>query len=104
VKLSFQVHGISMPDEAREIVFPEGIPLAMGDGDAPRLQASDGRVPKKPAPEQEPGIKDASTKAEAGLYSEAVVIKEQAKQAQPLHEEENLLCGDDSERGSKTAK
>jgi len=32
-----------------------------------------------------------STKAEAGLYSEAVVIEEQAKQAQPLKDGENLL-------------
>lgn len=26
VKLAFQQHGISMPDEAREVVFPQGIP------------------------------------------------------------------------------
>jgi hypothetical protein len=32
-----------------------------------------------------------STKAEAGLYSEIVVIEEQALQAQPLKEGENLL-------------
>ncbi|MFO7649739.1 MAG: mechanosensitive ion channel protein MscS, partial [bacterium] len=32
-----------------------------------------------------------STKAEAGLYSEAVVIEEQARQAQPLKDGENLL-------------
>jgi hypothetical protein len=34
-----------------------------------------------------------STKAEAGLYSEATVIEEQARQAQPLKEVENLLPG-----------
>jgi len=32
-----------------------------------------------------------STKAEAGLYSEAVVIEEQARQAQPYEGAENLL-------------
>ncbi|HUE71287.1 MAG TPA: hypothetical protein VMP01_10425 [Pirellulaceae bacterium] len=32
-----------------------------------------------------------STKAEAGLYSEAVVIEEQARQAQLLKGGENLL-------------
>jgi len=32
-----------------------------------------------------------STKAEAGLYSDATVIEEQARQAQPLKEGENLL-------------
>ncbi len=29
VKLAFQEHGISMPDEAREIVFPQGVPVTM---------------------------------------------------------------------------
>jgi small conductance mechanosensitive channel len=29
IKLAFQQHGISMPDEAREIVFPKGIPVTM---------------------------------------------------------------------------
>ena len=32
VKLAFQKHGISMPDEAREVVFPQGIPVTMLDG------------------------------------------------------------------------
>jgi small conductance mechanosensitive channel len=31
VKRAFQDHGISMPDEAREIVFPEGVPVTMVD-------------------------------------------------------------------------
>lgn len=39
------------------------------------------------------GLKVASTKAEGGFSSEAGVIKEQARQAQPLHEGENLLQG-----------
>ena len=32
VKRAFQKHGISMPDEAREVVFPQGIPITMLDG------------------------------------------------------------------------
>ena len=31
VKLAFQQHGISMPDEAREVVFPQGVPVTMLD-------------------------------------------------------------------------
>ena len=43
-------------------------------------------------PQSQPEELDAvSTKAEAGLYSEAVVIEEQARQAQPLKVGENLL-------------
>ncbi len=34
VKLAFQENGISMPDEAREVVFPQGVPVAMLNGDA----------------------------------------------------------------------
>lgn len=34
-----------------------------------------------------------STKAEAGLYREAAVIEEQARQVQPLKDKENLLLG-----------
>jgi hypothetical protein len=34
-----------------------------------------------------------STKAEAGLYSEAGVIEEQARQVRPLQVGENLLKG-----------
>lgn len=90
VKRSFQKHGISMPDEAREIVFPQGVPVTVLDG-----KATDGRgaVPGKRLPAESPDEEfDAvSTKAEAGLYSEAVVIEEQARQAQPLKDGENLL-------------
>jgi small conductance mechanosensitive channel len=46
------------------------------------------RFPVETLPEDLDAV---STKAEAGLYSEAVVIKKQARQAQPLQEGENLL-------------
>jgi small conductance mechanosensitive channel len=90
VKLAFQNHGISMPDEAREIVFPNGIPVTMLDGlpsDRP------GALPGKrlPPESRHEELAAVSTKAEAGLYSEAVVIEEQARQAQPLQAGENLL-------------
>jgi small conductance mechanosensitive channel len=32
VKRAFQKHGISMPDEAREVVFPQGVPVTVLDG------------------------------------------------------------------------
>jgi hypothetical protein len=87
VKRAFQKHGISMPDEAREVVFPQGVPVTMLDGKpADALGATPGkRLPLHEEPDE------VSTKAEAGLYSEAVVIEEQARQAQPLKDGENLL-------------
>ena len=36
IKGAFESHGISMPDENREILFPEGVPVRMLDGPSPR--------------------------------------------------------------------
>jgi small conductance mechanosensitive channel len=90
VKRAFQNQGISMPDEAREVVFPQGIPVTMlaekpadAQGAAPRR-----RLPAESRPEE---LEVVSTKAEAGLYSESIVIEEQAREARPLQEGENLL-------------
>jgi small conductance mechanosensitive channel len=90
VKLAFQEHGISMPDEAREVIFPQGIPVTLLDGKQEAKQEF--RPAKRPQvlpPRKE--VHTASTKAEGRLESEAGVIKEQARQAQPLNREENLL-------------
>jgi small conductance mechanosensitive channel len=90
VKRAFQKDGISMPDEAREVVFPQGIPLVRSDS---------GGVEAKTSPRQNLPVREAdtaATKAEAGLSSEAQTIEEQARQAKPLREEENLLAPDTS--------
>lgn len=90
VKRAFQTHGISMPDEAREVVFPQGIPITMLDGRP--AGTPDARAMEQPpadSPSEEPDV--VSTKAEGGLQSEAGVLEEQARQAQPLREVKNLL-------------
>ncbi|HUG12012.1 MAG TPA: mechanosensitive ion channel domain-containing protein [Opitutaceae bacterium] len=90
VKRAFQKHGISMPDEAREVVFPKGIPITMLDGKP--AGSPDVQVEKQlpvARPSEEPDV--VSTKAEGGLQSEAAVLDEQARQAQPMREGENLL-------------
>ena len=90
VKRAFQKHGISMPDEAREVVFPQGIPITMLDGKTTGTRDTQAGEPQQAAgPTEEPDI--VSTKAEGGLQSEAGVLDEQARQAQPLREGENLL-------------
>jgi len=90
VKGAFQERGISMPDEAREILFPQGVPVtvlpqpAESDREAGTVAAAERRGPAETS--------DAvSTRAEAGLGSEAAALKEQARQAKPLDETENLL-------------
>lgn len=90
VKLAFQKHGISMPDEAREIVFPQGVHVTMvADGSSDKKSGPKGRSPAHASRE----VHAASTSAEAGLYSEAGVIEAQARQADSLKPGENLLEG-----------
>ncbi len=92
VKRAFQEHGISMPDEAREVIFPQGIPVTMLEGKPVEVRAgTQGKQFSAEARHKELDV--VSTKAEAGLYSEATVIEGQARQAQTLKEGENLLPG-----------
>jgi small-conductance mechanosensitive channel len=91
VKRAFQENGISMPDEAREVMFPQGIPVTMLDvkQEATQEVRAASRSQVRPANKE---VHTASTKAEGRLESEASVIKEQARQLQPLNQEENLLA------------
>ena len=90
IKVAFQKHGISMPDESREVVFPHGVPVTILDRNAqqPGGTASEPQIPVIERPE---GFDEVATKAEAGLYSEAGVIEAQARQARPAQDAENLL-------------
>ena len=90
VKRAFQEHGISMPDDAREVIFPQGLPVTLIDRkpDAAGGSGPQRRRPVAPPTEDTDAV---STQAEAGLYSEAIVIEAQARHAQPLQDGENLL-------------
>lgn len=101
VKHAFQVHGISMPDEAREVVFPQGVPVTMLEAQAP-APGADRPAPVPVAPRG--GQDEVSTKAEAGLYSEAGLIGDQARQAQQLKVGENLLPPTDAAAAAKPAQ
>jgi len=94
VKRAFQERGISMPDEAREVIFPQGVPVTMlGEvRNTDREPASAGAGGGQPR-ERGPAAKSAAvaTKAEGGLGSEKGTLQEQARQAKPLGESENLL-------------
>ncbi len=82
VKRAYQQHSISMPDEVREVVFPQGLPIIM-----PNRKVEQPIHTSRPTDEAD----DVSTLAEGGLQSEAAVLDEQARQAQPIREGENLL-------------
>ncbi len=79
-----------MPDEAREVVFPQGVPVTMLEAkSADTPAARDEKTSQGRSTDGEPEA--VSTEAEAGLYSEANTIKAQAREAKPLQETENLL-------------
>jgi small-conductance mechanosensitive channel len=75
VKRAFQDAEISLPDEAREVTFPHGVPVRMIEGDGAVAPAD----PAQAKPTAEP--ETVATQAEAGLQSEAEEIKEQARKS-----------------------
>ena len=92
VKRAFQDSGISLPDEAREVTFPHGVPVRMVEGEG----ATERAEPAVAKPTAEP--ETVATKAEAGLQSEAGEIKEQARRSWTPGE--NLLTSSSSENTS----
>lgn len=82
VKRAFDEARISMPDEAREIVFPEGIPLDRpGDAGEPR------HAPPEAATEDADDVHS----AEGGLTSTSEEIDEQARRARLPESGKDLL-------------
>ncbi len=83
VKHAFAAQSISMPDEAREVVFPREVPVRLV-GEA-QSEATDRAVPEKPSSEP------VTTAAEGDFGSEEDQIKEQARSARLPEEGEDLL-------------
>jgi len=107
VKRAYQQAAISMPDEAREVVFPNGVPVTMVE--AKQADARPASATKRAPPAVPPGEHgEVSTKAEGGLHSEAADIDKQAQESDLLKEGENLLGDDPGEKpaaaGPKAAK
>lgn len=93
VKQRFETDGITIPDAAREIVFPRGIPIQMADGEA---RSEERRRPKpEPAGQardvSQPAEAAVSTAAEGGLCSETEKLKEQAEKSRRPEGGEDLL-------------
>lgn len=75
VKRAFQDADISMPDEAREVTFPHGVPVHM-------IEREGAAEPSGPSHTKPTGDPEAvATNSEAGLESEAGEIQEQARRS-----------------------
>ena len=94
VKRSVEDAGISMPDEAREMIFPQGVPVEI-------LRDSETSDISHPMPSLKPHVSQeletVSTSAEGGLTSEAQEIETQARLSRTPESGENLLKSETSE-------
>lgn len=82
VKRAFQDAHISMPDESRELIFPNGVTVRLVEPGEADMMAED-KVEQAP--------ETLSTEAEGGLRSEAGDIERQARHSRTPEEGENLL-------------
>jgi small-conductance mechanosensitive channel len=95
VKRAFQERGISMPDEAREIIIPQEVSVRVRGG----TSEDSGAPATQPVPpsvaqlaERARGESDApATDAEGGLGSEAPTVEQQAARSRVPEEGQNLL-------------
>ena len=85
VKRALEDAGISMPDEAREVVFPAGVPVQMIES------GSAAAGPSSPAAKSKRTQPIDVSEAEGSLQSEAVEIEEQARKARVPEQGTNLL-------------
>ncbi len=90
VKRAFQCAGISMPDEAREMVFPHGVPVHLVRDDA---QPEVARTVSAPRSQQVPDeTEDVTTASEAGLRSDAGELREQSRKSRTPEGGDDLLA------------
>jgi small conductance mechanosensitive channel len=94
IKRAFQDAGISLPDEAREVIFPDGVPVRMIE----EIQRTPEVRPASRTASSQPEA--VSTVAEGGLRSEAGQIKEQASRSWSPDRGENLLHSAESKPGN----
>lgn len=86
VKLALHNAGVSMPDEAREVVFPQGVPVSTMAEKPAAMPAP--QPAKTPAAEEK---EEVVTTAEGGLRSEAAEIEQQARESRLPDEGADLL-------------
>jgi hypothetical protein len=79
-----------MPDEAREVIFPQGVPIVESrtPAEVQQPETTTTVAPRVGRPVEPDAL---STDAEGGLRSEDASIQEQARQARIPEAGENLL-------------
>lgn len=81
--------GVSMPDDAREVIFPSDVPVRMLPQDTETSRVADPEPTEAPEPEEEP----ISTDAEGDFGTEAKEIHEQGRLARDPEDDRSELLG-----------
>jgi len=85
----FTARGISMPDDAREVIFPQGVPVTMVNN---QEQVSEQKDPVKQSPVSEPqSLTDKGSAAHDDVSSENDDIRRQAEEARAPEQGANIL-------------
>lgn len=90
IKRAFDQSGISMPDEAREVVFPNGVDVRMAQSAPETATATPDNASVADRQGLEP-VEPAASAAEGNLDSEVGEIKKQAEQSRQPDVGENLI-------------
>ena len=106
VKRAIEANGLTMPDEAREVIFPKGVPLTGGLAalthgdpggatDEPGAAAPETIRPERPAPRPSPATEPVAepvvSAAEGDLSSETDELNEQARRSRDPDAARDLL-------------
>ena len=89
IKRALTNEGISMPDEAREVVFPNGVPVITSSEATSSKAMAQATTDAAATAAAEPDV--AATDAEGGLTNEEAEAEEQAAAGAPPEGGENLL-------------
>ena len=95
VKQAFEKEQISMPDEAREIIFPSGVPVHVTHASAEETAVE----PVRKTPQTGSDSQQVTTKAEGSLESEELQLRDQARKSRTPEEGESLLRGEPAPGG-----
>ena len=80
-KQALTEEGLTLPDEAREVIFPRGVPVVMQE-----------QPPIVDESKQRPAESNQQvSRGEGSLASESVELEQQAKESRPMTDGENLL-------------
>lgn len=91
VKVTFEEQGISMPDDAREVVFPEAVPVQMLDAQSKVDFKSSTELPETSTQKPRGEFELSDSNAEGDLTNEYADIKRQSQQARDPEEDSTDL-------------